>query len=72
MKGVVYTETVVHVPPAELVDLAPYQVVIVEFADGRRVTGRSLGSSAGDRVAIGESVEEIEPVDGVRIFRRSS
>lgn len=68
MRGVVYTETVVHVPPAELIDLAPYQAVIVQFPDGQRVTGRSRG----DRVAIGDAVDEIEPQDGVRIFRRSA
>ena len=68
MKGVVYTETVVHVPPAELMTLAPYQVVMVERADGTRVTGRSVG----DRLAIGEAVDEVEPAAGVRLFRRST
>jgi uncharacterized OB-fold protein len=66
MRGVVYTETVVHVPPEELAGLAPYQVVMIEFADGTRATGRAVG----ERVAIGEVVEEAEPADGVRLFRR--
>lgn len=65
MTGIVYTETVVHVPPEHLLHEAPYQVVIVDLADGRRVTGRS----AGTRVSIGDPVEELSPSpDGVRLF----
>ena len=65
MKGTVYTETVVHVPPEHLLHEAPYQVILVDLAEGMRVTGRS----AGQRVAIGDLVEEITPApDGVRLF----
>ncbi len=68
MQGIVYTETVVHMPPAALLDLAPYQLVMVDLADGRRITGRSTG----DRVAIGDPVELAEEKDGVLIFRRAA
>ena len=68
MQGIVYTETVVHMPPAALVDLAPYQLVMVDLADGRRVTGRAEGA----RVVIGDAVELTTHQDGVMIFRRAS
>ncbi len=67
MQGTVYTETVVHMPPAALLDLAPYQLVMIDLADGRRVTGRAEG----DRVSIGDPVELAETRDGVFIFRRA-
>ena len=67
MQGTVYTETVVHMPPAPLVHLAPYQLVMVDLADGRRVTGRAEG----ERVKIGDTVELSENEEGVKIFRRS-
>ena len=68
MQGIVYTETVVHMAPPALTHLAPYQLVMVDLADGRRVTGRSEG----DRVAIGDPVELATETDGVLIFRRSA
>lgn len=64
----VYSETVVHVPPVHLAEAAPYQVVLVDLGDGTRVTGRSTG----ERVSIGDAVEEVAPAaDGVRLFQRS-
>ena len=68
MQGIVYTETVVHMAPAALVDLAPYQLVMVDLADGRRVTGRAEG----ERVVIGDPVEVAAERDGVVFFRRVS
>lgn len=68
MQGIVYTETVVHMAPPALIDLAPYQLVMVDLADGRRVTGRAEG----DRVTIGDPVELATETDGVLIFRRSA
>lgn len=68
MLGIVYTETVVHMAPPALAGLAPYQLVMVDLADGRRVTGRTEG----DRVVIGDSVELATEKDGVMIFRRSA
>ena len=67
MQGTVYTETVVHMPPASLVNLAPYQLVMIDLANGRRVTGRSQG----ERVTIGDSVQLVEERDGVKIFERT-
>ena len=66
MQGIVYTETVVHMAPPALIDLAPYQLVMVDLADGRRVTGRMEC----DRVTIGQAVELAIEKDGVLIFRR--
>ena len=68
MQGIVYTETVVHMPPAAMLDLAPYQLIMVDVADGRRITGRSTG----ERVAIGDAVELTEEKEGVLIFRRAA
>ena len=68
MQGIVYTETVVHMAPPALTHLAPYQLVMVDLADGRRVTGRCEG----DRVTIGDPVELATETDGVLIFRRSA
>ncbi|MBY0503323.1 MAG: OB-fold domain-containing protein [Bryobacteraceae bacterium] len=68
MQGIVYTETVVHMAPAALVNLAPYQLVMVELPGGRRVTGRSEG----DRVSIGAPVEVAAERDGVLFFRRTA
>ena len=68
MQGIVYTETVVHMAPPALTNLAPYQLVMVDLADGRRVTGRAEG----DRVTIGDAVELAIEKDGVLIFRRSA
>ncbi len=58
--GIVYTETVIHAAAA------PYQVAIVTLDGGGRVTARI----AGERVAIGDSVTEIEPVNGAPAFRK--
>ena len=68
MQGIVYTETVVHMAPAALLHLAPYQLVMVDLADGRRVTGRAEG----DRVSIGDAVSLAKEEDGVFIFRRAA
>lgn len=68
MRGVVYTETVIHVAPEAFVSEAPYQLVIVELAEGQRVTGRIDG----ERVVIGDSVDEVESRGGVRFFKKVS
>ncbi len=62
----VYTETVVHLAPPAFAAEAPYQVVIVTREDGSRVTGRSDG----ERVQIGDAVEELEAREGVPHFRK--
>jgi len=66
MTGTIYTETVVYLAPPAFTQDVPYQVVIVTFADGSRITGRILG----DRVAIGDPVEQAEVRNGVPFFRR--
>lgn len=50
--GIVYTETVVHMAPERFATEVPYQVAIIELADGTRITARI----AGRRVSIGERV----------------
>lgn len=67
MRGVVYTETVIHVAPEAFIAEAPYQLVIVELPDGARVTGRIAGA----RVAIGDAVVEVESRGGVRFFEKT-
>jgi uncharacterized OB-fold protein len=54
--GTIYTETVVYSPPEAYVNDVPYQLAIVELAEGRRVTGRVTGERAqiGDRVVFAE------------------
>jgi uncharacterized OB-fold protein len=62
--GTVYTETVVHIAPEAFQKDVPYQVAIVAFEDGTRVTARIDG----DRVQIGDSVVEADPREGVSFF----
>lgn len=64
----VYSETLVWSPPAELAELAPYQLVLAAGGDGGRVLGRM---APGERVAIGDTVTLDAVVDGVTIFRKS-
>ena len=64
--GTIYTETVVHIAPDAFQKDVPYQVVIVSFADGGRVTGRMEG----ERVQIGDPVVEIGQREGVSFFRK--
>ena len=66
MKGIVYTETVVHSAPGPLMAEAPYQIAIVKLEDGRKLTGRVVD----ERVAIDDPVEFIEERDGVPYFRK--
>ena len=65
--GVVYTETVVHAAPAEFVADAPYQLVIVSFDGGGRLTARIDG----ERVKIGDRVELVETRGGIQFFRKT-
>ena len=65
--GTVYTETVVYSAPEAFAAEAPYQTAIISLDEGiGRVTGRVLG----DRVAIGDRVEEVEQRADVPFFRK--
>lgn len=65
-RGIVYTETVVHIAPEAFQKDVPYQVAIVQFEDGSRVTARIEG----ERVKIGDAVVETVPREGVSFFRK--
>jgi len=66
VKGVIYTETVVHSAPEAFVADAPYQLVIVTLEDGHRVTGRILG----ERVQVDDAVSLKDERNGVPYFSK--
>ena len=66
-RGVVYTETVVHLAPERFAADVPYQIIIAELDNGERVTARIDGT----RVAIGDRVIELESRDGIPYFKRT-
>ncbi len=65
--GVVYTESIVHSPPEQFVNDAPYQLLIVSLDAGGKLTGRVDG----DRVAIGDRVAFVDDRGGIPFFRKS-
>ena len=69
--GTVYTETVVYSPPEAYVNDVPYQLAIVELAAGRRVTGRVIATSEGERAHIGDRVQFAEFRNNVPYFRKT-
>ncbi|HWB84310.1 MAG TPA: OB-fold domain-containing protein [Bryobacteraceae bacterium] len=66
--GTVYTETVIYSAPEAFVADVPYQTAIVTLDGGGRVTARI----AGERVAIGDRVTEVDAREGVPFFRKTS
>lgn len=64
--GVVYTDTIVHLAPERFAADVPYQVIIVKFDDGSRITARVEG----ERVAIDDRVVETESRDGIAYFKK--
>ena len=66
MKGTVYTETVVWMPPEQFLADVPYQLVLIDLEGGKRTTARITG----ERVGIGDAVELAETRDGIGYFRR--
>jgi uncharacterized OB-fold protein len=66
MSGVVYTETVVHSAPEAFLNDAPYQLAIVALEGGGRLTARILG----ERIAIGDRVEQVDAGGAVPFFRK--
>ena len=65
--GIVYTESIVHSPPEQFVNEAPYQLLIVALDAGGKLTGRVDG----DRVAIGDRVAFVDDRGGIPFFRKS-
>ncbi len=65
--GVVYTETVVFSPPAQYAEDAPYQLAIIDFESGERLTVRVLGN----RVFIGDRVGFLEDKGGVAYYQKA-
>jgi uncharacterized OB-fold protein len=70
LSGIVYTETVVHAPPAQYAADAPYQLAIVDLDSGGRLTVRIWGKETSDRVQVGDQIEFVEERDGVSFFRK--
>jgi uncharacterized OB-fold protein len=68
MTGTVYSESIVHSPPAELLGQAPYQLLLVTLSDGRRVMGRG---AAGQNLSINDPVTLKESREGVLFFEKS-
>jgi uncharacterized OB-fold protein len=67
--GTIYTETVVHSAPEQIIGEAPYQLVIVTLdADSTKVTGRMASST---RVSIGDRVDFDHDRNGTPYFRKS-
>jgi uncharacterized OB-fold protein len=65
-RGTIYTDTIVHLAPERFAAAVPYQVAIVELEDGQRITARIEG----DRVVIGDPVQEAATRDGIVFFAR--
>ncbi len=65
--GTIYTETVVHIAPEAFQKNVPYQVAIVVFDDGSRITGRIEG----ERVQIDDRVVETAQREGVCFFQKT-
>lgn len=66
MRGVIYTETVVHSAPEAFMKDVPYQLAIVTLERGGRVTARIEG----ERVAIGDAVEQVGTREGIPVFSK--
>ena len=65
--GIVYTETIVHAPPAQFAADVPYQLAIVSLNEGGRQTVRI----SGERVQIGDTVEFAEDRNGIAFYRKA-
>ena len=70
--GTVYTETVVYSPPEAYVNDVPYQLAIIELTGGRRVTGRIVPDTGGERAQIGDRVEFAEFRNNVPFFSKTN
>jgi uncharacterized OB-fold protein len=65
--GTIYSETVVHIAPEAFQKDVPYQVAIVAFDNGSKLTVRIEG----ERVQIDDKVVETGEKEGVSFFRKA-
>lgn len=70
--GTIYTETVVYSPPVAYVNDVPYQLAIVQFEDGSRITARVLPDKAGGNASIGDRVVLVETRGDVEYFQKET
>lgn len=67
-KGNVYSYTVIHVPPTEYTQLAPYTVALVQLHNSTaKLTVRIM-----EDVEIGDEVELDEFLDGAYVYKKIS
>jgi uncharacterized OB-fold protein len=66
-KAKILTYTIIHVPPSEFSDEAPYVVAIAEFKNGARLTAQ-LADCTFDKVKIGMDVK----IEFRRILKKGS
>lgn len=68
--GVLETFTVIHSPPSNLSNIAPYVVGIVRFNNGSRVMSRIIGldSTAPERIKLGTPMKLAPLREGNRII----
>ena len=69
VRGVVYTETVVHAAPPRYAADVPYQLAIIDLSDGSRLTVRIVSSAENEWAKIGDTVEFVEEREGTQWFR---
>ena len=69
--GIVYTETVVHAPPAQFAADAPYQLALIDLDSGARKTVRIEAKEPSERAAIGCRVVLVEEKDQVAYYRKA-
>lgn len=69
--GTIYTETIVHLAPERFTADVPYQVVIVTLDGLRDGASRITARIAGENVAIGDLVVEVESRDGIPFFQKA-
>lgn len=65
-RGVVVSFTTIRRAPTRFRDQAPYDIVVVDLADGPRITGRLAGTSAPP--AIGARVQAVSAQGADTIF----
>lgn len=65
-RGTVFSYTVIHVPPAEYIDIAPYNVALVQLENSdAKLTVRIL-----ENVEIGDLVQLDSLVDGAYVYKK--